>query len=122
MKEFNLQQATAQEVFDKAAEHLLKQNCKSENEWGKCVYRGPNGLKCAAGPFIPDWLYSPAMEGRGWVSLTNTCPQLESEHDKLISILQSIHDHTDPAAWSDELKIVADEYNLNFNKQDEKTN
>lgn len=122
MKEFNLQEATAQEVFDKAVEHLLKQNCKSENEWGNCLYRDPNGLKCAAGPFIPDSIYNPEMEGKGWYTLTNIYSELKSQNDELIFQLQRIHDNDEPEVWVDELANLADEYNLNFNKQDEKTN
>lgn len=29
-----------------------------------CMYRGPNGTKCAFGHFIPDDAYAPGMEGR----------------------------------------------------------
>ena len=43
-----------QEVFDKVAIHLLTQNAKALNSGGLCVYKTPNGLRCAVGCLIPD--------------------------------------------------------------------
>lgn len=52
---------TAQEIFNTVYTHLLKQNAKSNGEFTRihpdgekekvvnCVYRNPDGLKCAAG-------------------------------------------------------------------------
>lgn len=42
-----------QEVFDFATNHLLTQGVRSIDEFGHCKYRGPNGLMCVAGAFIP---------------------------------------------------------------------
>lgn len=36
---------------------------RSVNSGGECVYRGPAGLKCAAGHLIPNDEYYPYMEG-----------------------------------------------------------
>lgn len=62
---------TNQEIFDIAATHLLTQNKQSTairlDSYGRsqtvCLYRGPNGLMCGIGPFIPDEKYTPEMEG-----------------------------------------------------------
>lgn len=55
---------TAQEVFDAVATHLLTQNARSvtEDSPGTCLYRGPEGRKCAIGALIPDSLYRPEIE------------------------------------------------------------
>ena len=50
------------EIFDKVRDHLLAQNAKSLT-YGSCLYRGPDGTKCAVGCLIPDDLYSSQMEG-----------------------------------------------------------
>lgn len=52
-----------QQMFDEAVRHLMAQGKKSRAWTGSCVYRGPNGLKCVIGIFIPDHLYNPSMEG-----------------------------------------------------------
>ena len=44
---------TRQAAFNKVARHLLRQNAKSTNKDGECLYRGPNGLRCAVGALIP---------------------------------------------------------------------
>lgn len=45
---------TAQEVFDIAVGGVLKQGAQCLDEHGLCVYRGPNGTKCAAGFVFTD--------------------------------------------------------------------
>ena len=56
-----------QSLFDYVARHLLRQNAQSLVIFGdrndnSCVYRGPNGLKCAAGCLIEDRLYTADLE------------------------------------------------------------
>lgn len=53
---------TNQELFDKVVRAIVKQGRGSINSEGLCVYRGPDGLKCAVGHIIPDELYSPLIE------------------------------------------------------------
>lgn len=54
---------TEQEIFTKVATHLLAQMARSRSgDDGVCLYRGDNGLQCAAGCLIPDELYSEALE------------------------------------------------------------
>lgn len=40
-------------------------NPSSELNSTRCLYRGPNGKKCAIGRHIPDEEYDPEMEGKG---------------------------------------------------------
>ncbi len=58
----------AQEIFDTVAKHLFAQGQQSisreadDKDGWTCVYRGPNGLKCAVGALISDELYVVDME------------------------------------------------------------
>lgn len=52
-----------QEVFDRVASHLIKQNKKSrESSIGPCVYRTPQGLSCAVGCLISEEDYDNRVE------------------------------------------------------------
>jgi hypothetical protein len=101
-----LEQATAQEVFDQVATHLLTQNKKSAEmisvEIAGCRYRSSDGLKCAAGCLIGDDEYSREMETRSWRYLIhiNLVPD---KHSDLICRLQKIHDDVAVAAWREKL-------------------
>ena len=55
---------TRQEVFDKVYTHFVTEGNPPSMDGQECLYRGPNGLKCAAGLFIPDELYLESMEER----------------------------------------------------------
>jgi hypothetical protein len=50
----------AQEIFDKVVNHLATQKVQSKGN--VCLYRGPNGTKCAFGIFVPDEVYSANLE------------------------------------------------------------
>lgn len=113
-----LPQATAQEVFDQVARHLLTQNARSvmEGAWrSKCAYRSDDGLKCAAGCLIDDAEYKPVMdglsEGSAWENMVSEglAPDV---HVDLISDLQDIHDGYEPGAWFDELAMLAESKGL----------
>lgn len=117
-----------QDVFDEVALHLLRQGQKSASE-GICYYRGPDGLKCAAGFLIPDELYHESFEGNNWSSLArSSAAMLEDLEQKawhslqkylfdeglnsqgmvaLIAAMQSIHDGGYPLEWPERLRILA---------------
>lgn len=101
-----------QVVFDIVAEHLLKQNERSENEDHICLYRGPRGLKCAVGCLIPDDKYNSIMENTPWDILVD-CEIVPSINSVLIRKLQVIHDIFAPKDWLDKLYELADELKLN---------
>ena len=103
-----LKDATAQEVFDQVAAHLLTQGQKSEGRDENCLYRGPDGLKCAAGCLIADDEYDNEMEGRAW-SVTVGFPPAHSE---LIRALQFIHDGWPCEEWPTKIKGVASNFGL----------
>ena len=64
-----------QEFFDKTLAHLKQQGVRSA-QTARCLYRGPNGTKCAIGFHIPDELYKPEMEGKGVGNLLGHYPEL----------------------------------------------
>lgn len=100
---------TKQEIFDKVASHLLTQNERSISENGMCLYRGPRGLKCAAGFLIPDDVYNFEMEGENAEFVFTHFPQLSDfkEHATLVLRLQKIHDYYGVALWKDKLEALA---------------
>ena len=111
-----LPQATAQEVFEYVAHHLLTQNEKSTLGGDtQCVYRGFNHLKCAAGCMISDYEYKRKFEGVSWVELTIK-GLVPSDHESLIMSLQQVHDGYEVSNWREQLSHLADEFNLNFNQ------
>jgi len=108
-----------QEVFDKVATHLLTQMVRSADEDG-CLYRGPNGLKCAIGCLIPDDKYDSGMEGLAAVSilvdkaLPISIPDEEAFNSwsEYLRVFQQIHDHFHPAYWFSDLEELALIYQL----------
>ena len=67
----NNQPIEAQELYDFVVAAIVKQGRPSVGDNDRCLYRGPDGLKCAAGHVIPDGIYSPEiMENR---SISNLC-------------------------------------------------
>lgn len=108
-----LPQATAQQVFDQVAKHLLTQGRKSiDREWGMCMYRGDSGAVCAAGCLILDAEYKKEMEEKSWFTLA-TIGWVPPAHSSLIDSLQSVHDHSIVEEWLEKLKEVAIQHNLN---------
>ena len=115
-----LKDATAQEVFDQVAEHLLTQNQKSFNpdKPNMCMYRNAMGLKCAIGCLVADDEYLEGWEGLGWLELIQQIKKdrkidFERVHENLLGSLQRIHDYSGAAMWLDRLKSVAKAEGLN---------
>jgi hypothetical protein len=111
-----LAEATAQEVFDQVAKHLLEQGKRSSRsiEDGDefCLYRGPEGTMCAAGYLISDNEYEDDMEGRGWRNLVNN-GYASDAHIDMIDCLQCIHDKKAPSTWREELLEISKGFDLN---------
>lgn len=110
-----LSTATAQQVFEQAAMHLLKQNDRSMDRFGSgCAYRGRDGLACAAGALMSDadalrlTAQQNAMTWGGLVEL-GIAPET---HGGLIRSLQRIHDQWYPADWRAQLRKLADHSRL----------
>jgi hypothetical protein len=56
---------TQQEAFDKVVINLRRQDKPSIDDKGHCLFRGPNGTKCAVGWLIPDEEYKPEFDVDG---------------------------------------------------------
>lgn len=120
---------TRQELFDTVAEHLLKQNAKSEryDTWSKgplCAFRDEVGRTCAVGCLIPYGLIREADQCE-----TIHSPQIYavlkelglSEHLDLLGALQRVHDMREPSAWRSSLRAVADKQGLSATVLEEVT-
>ena len=95
-------------IFNESKNHLLSQMKKSVAKIHSdptCAYHGPNGLKCAAGIFIPDSNYSPKFEGNGWADW-RISDGLDHKKIKLIKQLQMIHDSERPSRWKGKLNVL----------------
>jgi len=109
---------TLQETFDKVATHLLRQNARSESAT-TCLYRGPNGLKCAVGCLIDDAVYSPEIEGFAVKDVAciksalrkSGVPTGRKAMDLLVN-LQVLHDRFQPVLWREELAKIATDFDL----------
>lgn len=105
-----LPQATAQQVFDQVARHMLTQNARSTNGTA-CKYR-EGSLKCAAGCLIGDEEYSTTLENQSW-SILQERGKVPNEHADLIRELQRIHDVRDDVFnWPFYLRQLAKTENL----------
>ena len=103
-----------QTFFNTVALHLLNQGTRAANEHGVCLYRGPDGTKCAAGVMIPDCHYHPDMEQTSIDSVLSNNPELEPYFPsiELATSLQNTHDSSEPGTWFAELRGVARKFNL----------
>jgi hypothetical protein len=112
----------AQEIFNVVSAHLLTQGVRAvrggddPDQARMCMYRAPNGAKCAAGVLIPDSAYSPSMEGKNSSALIEdfrgVLPEFMDENSGLIRRLQSVHDVYEPHEWKQKLNDLAYEYGL----------
>lgn len=107
---------TKQEHFDKVANHLLTQNKKALDKTGKCVYRAPDGTKCAIGCLIPDELYSPKLESRLVFQdiFDPIFGHLTYEERNMLDDLQHVHDKSNVENWKEDLRNLANRWNLEW--------
>lgn len=115
----NLEQSSAQEVFDWVAYNLLKQNQVSKivypgDHRSFCAYRGDNGNKCAAGWLMSDDEYKPEFEQHSWLTLSYR-KIVPDAHLRLVRSLQDIHDGTPPRKWKCGLSNLANDRGFDQN-------
>ncbi|MGF6978989.1 hypothetical protein QFZ94_007504 [Paraburkholderia sp. JPY465] len=112
----------AQDVFDIVAWHLLRQNAQATLPGtAKCMYRAPDGKRCAIGWLLPDEVYSPSLEFfgvRDLVAMLYETPhggqfaQFLFEHMPLLRDLQGTHDARAPHEWPGALRMIAQQHSL----------
>jgi hypothetical protein len=91
---------TEQEIFDVVYLGLADQGFRpsisfNENVEGtkaSCMYRGPDGLKCAAGHLIPDSAYTSDLEYTSASALMYFIDNFDESALNLIDTLQLAHD------------------------------
>jgi len=92
---------TEQEVFNTVWNHfVVNRGPVSVDANNNCLYRGPDGARCAVGLFIPDELYRESMEQEAIKDvrkqLGDQSAALPEGCDLLLQRLQMAHDD---AAW-----------------------
>lgn len=114
-------QRRMQGLFNRVVTKLLKQNEKSIVPASNvCLYRGPNGLRCAIGHLITNAAYDPKIEGHIFsrrsvlraLRESGVVAPNGSEIRRLLGELQDTHDDIDTKNWRDRFRILAEEYNL----------
>lgn len=105
---------TLQGIFNIVSTHLLKQNARSTDCEGTCMYRGKDGTKCAAGCLIPNDQYKKQYEYCTWSTLQRE-GLVPSKFSDEIQELQRIHDYGSISGWPAQLKEFAKHHNLEFN-------
>ena len=115
----NNQPIEAQELYDFVVAAIVKQGRPSVGDNDRCLYRGPDGLKCAYGHVHPDSMYSEKMESRNVARLSelNLIPKSLVPHQRLLAYMQSDHDQGSPQeGFVDRFlsfsKLTALEFNL----------
>lgn len=117
MKGRLIESKTEQEIFDTVVEHLMKQGKRSIVPGETtCVYRGPDGLKCAVGVLIADDEYDPEIERNCWSAVAHG-HGFTTQHYELLDRLQEVHDEALAGNFREQAlkraRDVAEEHNLN---------
>lgn len=86
-----------QEMFTKVWLGLASQGWQRSAVGDNCRYRGPNGMKCAAGHLLPDENYNTRFESRNVFSLLQDYPllfgqELDREGEVFLTRMQQAHD------------------------------
>ncbi len=122
---------TNQEIFNKVLAHLRTQGrASTSNTNMSCLYRGPDGDKCAVGCLIPDDKYDPAMEGRRAEDVLGEWPDalgfpatyytlellryLQCAHDQY---MPTRHDPADLSRWENMMATTALQHRLDYAPQ-----
>ena len=117
---------TEQTAFNLVKNHLLTQMTKSmgKNNFGdtQCLYRGPNGTKCAIGALITDAEYKEITDHSHefWgnyglmISQTEKLQSLQGLDLTFLEELQIIHDQYETQDWKNQLEVFAKKYSLQY--------
>lgn len=79
-------------TLETCIEAMEKQGCPSADDAGVCLYRGPDGIKCAAGHLIPDDEYDPEYEHQGASEVSLDGESFFGHDLHLVEALQNAHD------------------------------
>lgn len=108
---------SSQEIFNKVATHLRTQGVQSLSDDGTCLYRSPDGLKCAIGCLIRDeffdlaWNFESIYHRDVQEALVNSGVSANVDFE-LLAALQLTHDVDEPETWSSSLHAIAIRFDL----------
>lgn len=91
---------TKQNMFNFVCRCLAIQQRRSADRNGDCLYRGPDGMKCAVGHCIPNGEYRPSFDGNGGapaISVIRKVPSITAEIHPMMHGLQRSHDSSENA-------------------------
>lgn len=102
---------TRREIFDRVKTHLLAQGRRAtDGTIGPCMYRAPDGARCAVGCLISDEAYRPGFEGLGAETRSvlealriSGVDATEEETQWMLIELQKMHDGYMPSEWPAQL-------------------
>jgi hypothetical protein len=85
---------TNQEAFDRVWHWFVVEGHAQSKAPGSmaCLYRGPDGLKCAVGVLIPDEEYQPSLEGKVTAQIIHDVPALKDLTCTCLGDMQRVHD------------------------------
>ena len=115
-----------QTIFNKVLEHIRSMKHQSLNASGNCVYRTPDGNKCAVGCLIPNKDYSPKMDNIDSTEISSVWHRFKAlkrlfkdDQLELLRDLQKVHD--DICNWSERgfvgnqlMRIIARKHGLQY--------
>ena len=110
-----------QELFDIALEHIRQQGKPSMQCVGTCLYQGPDGVGCAARPFITN--YKPEMESLPISSVIERYPHdvdpRAAREPRFVGKLQHAHDKASMfddfmLDYEHNMQKLAEEYDLEY--------
>ena len=107
-------------IFAKVSKHLIKQNAKSTDSDGDCVFRNYQGQSCAIGCLIPEDRYESSFEGELLEEdedlqhvlkhAIGVNPKKRAAKIELLQALMAVHDRFEPDEWKTELATVKAEF------------
>lgn len=108
-----------QQAFDIMIQHLRQQGQPSKEEGSsRCLYRGPDGLKCAVGALIPDNIYSRHFEGLDIHDAATQYPAIrklfEGMDYTLLGAVQFTHDTYPVDKWEEAFRNLAQRFGLEY--------
>lgn len=116
-----------QQAFDKAYLGLKAQGFERSHKNEACLYRGPDGKKCALGHVIPDEHYLPEMEHDSAFAVVEQYPEvvpvgLRGDWGKrALHRLQRCHDQAlDPEDMQRRLVHYAEDWGLTVPEEETK--
>ncbi len=113
---------TPQEIFDKVCVHLFTQRTPAMNDGGDCLYRGPDGTRCAVGALIPDDVYEERIEFKDVYGIREWLIEKKLFRFSDVGLLKELQDVHDcwplgsalapPESLATQLRDVAEDHDL----------